>query len=334
MELNNPAKNDVMPEWTIMLIGKSGVGKSSSGNTIIGSPVFQSDMKLARVTRICEKEKTEVDGRPISVIDTPGLFETNRKEKEILREILKRVKLQEPGLHAFVVVVPLGRLTMEDQETNLRIEAAFGPHVWDYTIVLFTYGDRLEGKAINDVIASSDSNLRDFIRKCSGGFLVFDNKNADSKSGDQVSRLLEKIDTLVALNGGRCYSSQLYPPKERRVREKQESILAEKDGEIRRKERELEDKYKDEELKKKRQELWIREEEEARQEAESQPSKIFYFAKFLIVFTVLTGVAYYLLKDHFFYLAVLVLGGCLLFKDQLVHVVGRWWRKLEIVISS
>ncbi|XP_062341228.1 GTPase IMAP family member 7-like [Osmerus eperlanus] len=328
MELNNPAKNDVIPEWTIMLIGKSGVGKSSSGNTIIGSPVFQSDMKLARVTQICEKEKTEVDGRPISVIDTPGLFETNRKEKEILREILKRVKLQEPGPHAFVVVVPLGRLTMEDQETNLRIEAAFGPHVWDYTIVLFTYGDRLEGKSINDVIASSDSNLRDFIRKCSGGFLVFDNKNAD-KSGDQVSRLLEKIDTLVALNGGGCYSSQLYPPKERRVREKQESILAEKDGEIRRKERELEDKYKDEELKKKRQELWIREEEEARKEAESQPSKIFSFAKFLIVFTVLTGVAYYLLPttDHFFYLAVLVLGGCLLFKDQLVHVVGRWWRK-------
>ena len=52
------------------------------------------------------------------------------------------------------------QLTMEDQETNLRIEAAFGPRVWDYTIVLFTYGDRLEGKSINDVIASSDADRK------------------------------------------------------------------------------------------------------------------------------------------------------------------------------
>ncbi|XP_070779644.1 GTPase IMAP family member 7-like [Enoplosus armatus] len=266
----------------IMLLGKSGVGKSSSGNTLLGRHVFKSDMKLARVTPYCEKEvgtvrdvPVEVNGKvkdvSVAVIDTPGFFETDRKKEVIVREILKSVKLQEGGPHAFVLVVPIGRMTQEDQDTNALIEAKFGPSVWDYTIVLFTHGDRLDGKTINGIITDSDADLRNFISKCGGGFHVFNNKDPQDQA--QVTSFIAKIQTMVALNGGDHYKAALYPKEEKKIRERQESILAERNAEISSKEKALQEHHRGEELEVKKKELWRKEEDKARLAAEKEIRK-------------------------------------------------------------
>ncbi|KAM9346042.1 GTPase IMAP family member 7-like [Symphorus nematophorus] len=270
----------------IMLLGKCGAGRSTSGNTILGQQVFKSDSRLVRVTRHCERATgivndvpvdvtKKVKNVPVTVIDTPAFSET-----DTVREVLQCVKLQEPGPHAFVLVVPVGRMTQEDVDTNALIEAKFGPKVWDYTIVLFTHGDRLDEKTINDVITEGDDNLRSFIRKCGGGFHVFNNKNPQDQT--QVTSFIAKIETLVALNGGSHYSTALYPKEERKIRERQASILAEREKEISQKEKQLREHHQGTELEVKKRALWRNEEKQARLAAENEINDFWNMLTFML----------------------------------------------------
>ncbi|KAL1278186.1 hypothetical protein QQF64_024859 [Cirrhinus molitorella] len=193
-----------MDELRIVLLGKQGAGKSASGNTLLRNHSFHSE----QVTQTCLMAMSTVDKQSVQVIDTPGWCDSSRFENDIKQEIIKCISMSSPGPHAFLLVLPIGRFTNKERNTVIHILKEFGEEVIKYMIVLFTKGDELEDKPIEDYLKEVHSDLKKIIQICGGRYHVFNNRGKNNQH--QVSSLLKKINEMVRMNKEKCYTTAMY----------------------------------------------------------------------------------------------------------------------------
>lgn len=186
-------------KFVFLLVGRTGVGKSSTINSLMGKSVSQVG-DYDPTTMEVKVYEHEVNGIKFNIIDTPGLCddipEKNNDQKYI--EIIQN-KVKQIDSLCFVTRLDEPRVTADEMRGIKVISQAFTPEVWKYGVIIFTRANKADNYLMD--LQERTKRIRNEIAKYTGNevandipSVAVDNKSETTPDG---KRWLEELYTQV-----------------------------------------------------------------------------------------------------------------------------------------
>ncbi|KAF2072843.1 hypothetical protein CYY_005854 [Polysphondylium violaceum] len=197
---------------TLLLIGKTGNGKSTLANIISQSNDFKEGEFMVSETKDHLKREYIIDGIRYIIVDTCGIGDTELTMQQVLYKIAEACYTVRDGLNQ-VLFVTSQRFTKEEQLAyNILTGVIFNPEIVNYTTVVRTNfpGFRVNEKCVQDttLIAKETPDLAKMIESCNKVIHV------NNLTAEEEPSLQSRQDSRLKLITHLASCKTVYKPKE------------------------------------------------------------------------------------------------------------------------
>jgi len=174
MEKINPEEVKELPQsdYTLIVFGKTGMGKSSLLNKLCGIPgKFLEGAEVHSKTQSVESYLGSFFNKgkeKVLFVDTPGLYDAKGNDLGHLGLMLSFMKKVVNGINAVLFTYSLESLRFDSSlQLSLKmLSTLFGKEVFKHTFIVFTFKNALKDKVAENRIALNLAQLPDAFRVC------------------------------------------------------------------------------------------------------------------------------------------------------------------------